>query len=566
MILKNFIAFFPIAVSEILLKTVKLKINEPVLNYIDENGLYHFTPNLDVAEQIKESGLVKQSSKFASYGNNVSFFFAGNPDLEMYMKNLSKGASNNLLIYPERVLYAVKLNIKKEQLANYKIRIQDGAIVHEGSCLLRDDQVEIKQMVLDLIEDKNGQKRLGLRERTEKEISEDNDIVDWNGKQIRVPIILHRNKPSAECLKAIEDEKRRQGYVMGGRLLGNTASVSHVLDAERRSSIQATKYILENIKKFAKNIMNKNVQALDENPNKKIKRVLQDIQYGRIDTRRSVRDKKYTNSIISLNKQGKTQKSSSEVMENLQNNKYYQYAGVKEKTLDKREIPNSKIHGINHSRRVVILESIILEELGVSFDERMADILITAGYKHDIGRILDVGPHAKRSVKKLKNMDLRHADGEEYSEEDRKLLYFLVEGHETPDKKTDKLLDKYGIEGEDKRNEYKLYLDVIKDADALDRARLSNKNMMDLNPKFLRLEPSKRLIDFSFDLEKLTTIVKDNSIMFYEPEIEKDKQNEFIEELKRQAEEGPRKISHERKTETRTRNVKLDFDDPDSNR
>ena len=274
MILKNFIALLPVAVSAALLKTVKLRTNEPVANYIEENGLYHFTPNMKIAELIKESGKIKQSSKFISYGNNVSFFFAGIPDIETHMKNLSSGASNNLLLHPENVLYAVKLNINKEQLSNYKLRIQDGAIVHEGDCILRDDQVEIKQLVIDLIEDKNGQKKLGLRERREREISEDDDIVYMNGEPIRIPNIINRNKPSEECLKAIEEEKRRLGYIMGGKLLGNTSTVVHVLDIEGRKTFESTKSVLGKLKEFTEKLIKPKVKAIDENPNKKIKRVL----------------------------------------------------------------------------------------------------------------------------------------------------------------------------------------------------------------------------------------------------------------------------------------------------
>lgn len=545
MILKDYIAIFPKNVIGMLMKMLRENMNESVANYIQENGLYHFTTGLDTAKLIKESGYIKESSKIESYGNSVTHFFSGIPDIETYNKNLGYGGYDNLLINPEKILYAIKLNINKEQLSNYKIRVQDGVILHEGRCILKDDQVEIKQMVLDLIEDKDGQKRLGFREITEQELAKNRDsVVCINGIQMPIPRTINRYKPSEECLRAIKEERKRLG-LSNIMFLDDITIFQYIAKIEGRKSSETIKLILEKFKKNIKNIMKPKIKAIDENPNKKIKRILQDIQYGSIDTRRPVRDKKYTNLIISLNKQGKPQRNSSEIMESLQNNNYYQYIGAKEQALGKSKIPNSKIHEINHSRRVVILESIILEELGVNFDKRIADIMITAEYNHDIGRILYVEPHVKRNVKMLRNMDLRHVDGREYSEDDRKLLYFLVEGHKIPNKKIDKLLDKYGIE-EEKRSEYKLYLDVMKDANSLDRARLSSKNSMNLNPKLLRLEFSKRLIDFSFDLEKLSTIVKDNSIMFYEIE----KQNNFIEELRKHAEEKP-------KEQKNARNVKI---------
>lgn len=556
MILMDYIAAVPRNVAGILLKAIRENMNEPVANYIQENGLYHFTKDLNTAKLIQESGYIKETGKLESYGSSVTHLFAGIPDIETYNKNLGYGGEVNLLTNPERILYAIKLNINKEQLSNYKIRMQDGVILHEGKCILRDDQIEIKQMVLDLIEDKDGQKRLGLRERTEQEIEEDKkDIITYrNGIEMVIPGgIRNIHKPSEECLKAVREERKRQG-LSDIMFIDDITTISDNARIEGKMSLEATKSILERLKENIKNIMNPKAKAIDENPNKKIKRVLQDIQCGRIDTKKSVRDKKYTKAIIELNKQGKTQRSSSEVMESLHNNSYYQYAGIKEKTLDNRDVPHSNIHGIRHSRRVAILSSIICQELGLKFDERTADILITACYKHDVGRILDVGMHAKRSVRKLKNTDLRFASGEEYTDEDRNLLYFLAEGHEMPDKRIDRLLDKYGIAGEEKRKEYKLYLDIIKDSDALDRARLSSKGSMDLNPQYLRLEPSKRLIDFSFDLEKLSTVVKDNSIMFYEPENEQEKTNSFFEELRKHAEEKTKEQENVRNLQTITQN------------
>lgn len=87
---------------------------------------------------------------------------------------------------------------------------------------------------------------------------------------------------------------------------------------------------------------------------------------------------------------------------------------------------------------------------------------------------------------------------------------------------------------------------------------------MDLNPKYLRLEPSKRLIDFSFDLEKLTTIVKDNSIMFYEPEDEKEKKNEFMEGLIKHAEGKSQETEIERDLTIVMENKKENHEAPEN--
>lgn len=172
----------------------------------------------------------------------------------------------------------------------------------------------------------------------------------------------------------------------------------------------------------------------------------------------------------------------------------------------------SQGHGINHSRKVAILASEILQSSGMNFDEKMVDILLTACYYHDIGRIADIGPHAKNSVRKLREMKLYFEDGEEYTEEDRNMLYAIVDAHEGRDSDIDKIMNKYHISKEN-QDKVKFYAGVLKDADALDRARLSNQFYMDLNPKYLRNREAKQLINFSFDLDNISRQMPTKELM-----------------------------------------------------
>ena len=70
-----------------------------------------------------------------------------------------------------------------------------------------------------------------------------------------------------------------------------------------------------------------------------------------------------------------------------------------------------------------------------------------------------------------------------------------MEFHSIPDKMIFKVIKKYGVDIE----RFKLLAFILKDVDGLDRVRTSinNKTFSDLNPKYLRLEESKKLVKIS---------------------------------------------------------------------
>lgn len=530
MILKNLILMLPESILAALIKIIRTNLDKETAEYIDKNGLYHFTRDLETANKIIESGKINPTkSVFVSYGIPGTFMFAGIPDLDNYFKNLSSGAWNNLLLHPDQILYAVKVNAKERDLNDYKMRLQDGAIIAEGGCILKPDQAEVKELVIDYIPNKDGKKVLALRERTKEEIERETDFVMMGDCPVAIPgRKFHSYIPSKECMEAIKQERKRLGYIP---MLDTVSSVAHVVNIENKDSINAIKKITVNLKKWFEEIKTNKLKALPEGKDNKFQtisnlkilssgsyelnnlaNIVNGISNGTISSTRPSLSKNYSKSIVELNRQGLQQKDLAKTFESVINSSYYQYAKQKEKNLDFSKVYNSKIHGINHSRKVAILSSAILQDSGIDFDERMVDILMTACYYHDIGRIMDFGPHAKNSVRKLKKMDLRFENGEEYTDEDRNMLYTIVEAHEGKDSDLSKIMKKYNI-SEEKQEVVKFYSYVLKDADALDRARISTKFYMDLNPQYLRFNESKRLINFSFDLDTICRHIPSKDLM-----------------------------------------------------
>ncbi len=531
--LENLIIFMPGAIASTLLKIVRLNMTDEVNKMAVDKGLYHFVPNEEVGHKILESGKIL-SAKGAlgiidSYGTPAAVMFLGVPELENYLKNLSN-FSDNKVLNPEQIMYAVKFNPKLEEMSNYKSRMVDNVIIHEGDCIIPPERTSITQFVLDLqkdeqgniIYDSQGYKQIGLRERTKEEIERDGD----------------KYTPSQEFLEALESYKERNGYIKNDILkLGNRANtLLHV------GSIEA-KYTLKNSIKFIKDFIKritKPQKEIDENQNTKVHRVTKGIEQGQVETKKSVRDKKYVNNIIEFSKQGIKQQNLSKVLPEFLQSREGNFLKQKMNDFTKDPVTRKGIHGINHSNRVTSIALILAQREGLNLDDRMLDILATAGYYHDIGRIADVGPHAKRSARLVEKKQLKHIDGKPYSKEDMSILKTLIDAHEGTEKKATKMPQKYGVKEEDLEKTMKM-VSIIRDADALDRARLSSKDSMDLNPKYLRTKSSKELIDFSFQFEALTRKVKDfSSILSYDPNKElqsentlEEERNEFIKDLQK---------------------------------
>lgn len=96
-------------------------------------GLYHITKEENIIN-ILESGYLKASSKYQSYGDKKVFLFAGIPTVEDVCINTS---------FKEK-LVAIKINPTYEQLLTFIFRNKDDeAIAYLGNLSLTDKQIEI---------------------------------------------------------------------------------------------------------------------------------------------------------------------------------------------------------------------------------------------------------------------------------------------------------------------------------------------------------------------------------------------------------------------------------------
>ncbi len=481
------------------LKTVKVNTTDEVNKQIVQKGLYHCTSKENV-DKILKSGKIKASKNFSTtYGTPGAFMFLGIPDIENFIKNLSD-LNRNPILNPTEITYAIKLNPELNELSNYKSRIMDEVIVHEGDCIIPQERTQKVELVKDIERDEQGnivldnygRKKICLRERTKEEIERDGDVYI----------------PSQEYLEALEDYKIINGYAKDNYLIkGNRLNtITHVSKIEGVFSVKNT---INSLNKFFKNLFN-NQKKIEENQNEKVHRVINEIEQGKTDTKKSVFDSKYSNYVADLSVQGINQLQFSDVFPEFLESREGNYLKQKITTIDSKPIKNSKIHGLGHSNRTATLALIIAQREGLNLNDRMLDILVTAGEYHDIGRITDVGPHAKRSVKLVDKMDLFHLNGEKYSNEDMSILKAVIDAHEGKEEKALKMPEKYKVAPSDLEDTMTL-INLIKDADALDRARLSTKKKMNLNPNYLKLGASKSLIDFSFQFEALTRNIKDFS-------------------------------------------------------
>ena len=116
-------------------------------------------------------------------------------------------------------------------------------------------------------------------------------------------------------------------------------------------------------------------------------------------------------------------------------------------------------------------------------------------------------------------MDLKFLNGQEYSDADKKLLMAIVESHVGKPEGINDLIKKYGIINENDQNNAKVLSTILRDADALDRARVDivtpTTTKVNLKPEYLKTNTAKRLILSAYELENLTNKKSMESILTY---------------------------------------------------
>ena len=162
--------------------------------------------------------------------------------------------------------------------------------------------------------------------------------------------------------------------------------------------------------------------------------------------------------------------------------------------LDYSLLYQSDIHGAKHIERVAIHTFLIclLEKIPIDWIK----ICITAAEYHDIGRIDDTDNsfHGLYGANKLQNgsASLNH-----FTETEQEMIRFLVAAHSVDDIRAEEFFRLlFCISVNEKDNVLKM-LSVLKDADALDRFRLT---LHSLDPRFLRNNSAKKLIRFALEL------------------------------------------------------------------
>lgn len=174
-------------------------------------------------------------------------------------------------------------------------------------------------------------------------------------------------------------------------------------------------------------------------------------------------------------------------------NKY----GIYKTLLKDMKYNNLKLHGKEHSLRVLFLTLLIEKELKRGIISPLdLELLCIAAINHDRGRTneIECSGHGKKSFKLfMKDSSQRvilRKRGIEFDEDTVNLLEFLMTYHCIDDAKAREYLVKNNMDFFN-MTRYLNLLNILKDADALDRVRMGF-NELDIN--YLRLKESKRFL------------------------------------------------------------------------
>ena len=170
------------------------------------------------------------------------------------------------------------------------------------------------------------------------------------------------------------------------------------------------------------------------------------------------------------------------VIAELKQSAYYEYLMKAYDALQTERLYESRIHGLGHIERVMLLGAIIAMQQG--FSARETELLLTACSYHDIGRINDRrdDQHGKRSADALPGMKLPGI-----REEELRCIQAAVATHSTHDAQIDSFAKEYRVPDEKTELCHRL-CKGLKDADNLDRVRIG-----DLDIRHLRFDESKRM-------------------------------------------------------------------------
>ena len=151
---------------------------------------------------------------------------------------------------------------------------------------------------------------------------------------------------------------------------------------------------------------------------------------------------------------------------------------------------NDSIHGISHNERVAILSCYIGIQEGLDIEE--LKLVLEAATYHDIGRGYE-GNHGKYSTIIIdRNKEYIFSD---LNDNEINIIKALCHGHSVDDSRYEEIAKLYGIRNID---QFKKLLNIVKDADALDRVRLPRFGKLD--EKYLRTETAHGMIELAENL------------------------------------------------------------------
>lgn len=151
----------------------------------------------------------------------------------------------------------------------------------------------------------------------------------------------------------------------------------------------------------------------------------------------------------------------------------------------------SYIHGIKHILNVTFFSYLL--GCNENLPPNDMDVLLEVALYHDIGRINDKedSEHGLRgAIKIMKQMP---------DDKINVMVPALIHAHSLLDGEANSVFEQYFLE-KAQYNRYLTLLSIIKDADALDRFRLTPNS---LNPKYFRIDYSNKLISLACVLSKV---------------------------------------------------------------
>ena len=512
-------------VAGLFAKIPRIELTEKIKQQAVEEGLYHFVKDDSVADAIIESQHLRPSSISTSYGRKSVFMFCGTPSADNYAKNLMDQnalkkdhlweGQFNPYVNPVGVATAIKVKPSMEDLKNYTCRaLTDAAMMYEGYCILPEHAVEKKKMVPDLVRDEagnpvrneNGNYDVKFREAREEELSEDGKT--YNAKQ--------------DYLDYMKEKAIEYGYFdkNGNIILKAITKTVASFDSYRMETDETISNFSKNWEDVKNNIMQKikGLFSSKKGIGKSAEATLDDFSFR---NKNPYRDPTFATAVAEFQKNGLSQLDLKDVLSEFSSSKDGEFFEKKFNQIG-NDITRSGIHGKNHSSRVALTAMLIAHNEGVfenDSNNRLKEILSAAAIYHDVGRVLDQGPHARNSARKISNMDLTYSDGTPFPEEDKKMVMALVESHEGKPDKIEKMIKKYKIQDPADIETLRRLNSIVRDADSLDRVRIDQNFInykVDLKTNYLVNDTSKRLLNAAYQLEFLTKKVPNfNNILTF---------------------------------------------------